>query len=501
MITRKEAMDEAADMAGVKKEYVVMSKFSPVPFAEELIKKNNFVYDKNKLLWRVDIESGLWKCDAEQFIKTNLRKDLMGDEQQKKNYVDEIVAYIKDIKYNGEFEMDGSPYLIPFKNKVFDLKLGQFVDFKPEFFLSNKLEIELDEDIKECPLIDKFFGECIGEEYKDMLYETIAYALFKGMPYQKLFFIYGPASTGKSIFMSLFEHFLGKENCCSVEPKQIQKDKHATSQMEYKYANIVSDINYDDFDNITQVKKLSGGDTVSIRRMYKDPYNKKLFTKQIYSTNKLPVIKEKTNAWYRRVYLMEFANIIPNNKRDLFLFGKLACEKEIKGLAFKCLEKLRELYKNNFVFSWDMDEAKMQDIYEELSNPILMFIKETCSEGRESFVFKWEFEERLNNWLKNNHFPTCAKSEINKYMREKYNESNRPAFNGSKVYRVWTGLKWKEQGDSTSLNQFNHFNHKIKKIYIYRGVSTTPPFPLNPLNEKETMCKEFAQSPKELNGG
>jgi len=134
MTTRKEAEKIASEMAGVKKEYVIMSKFSPVPFAEELIKKNSFIYDKNKILWRFDKENGLWLDDAEQFIKTSLRKNLMGDEQQKKNYVEEIVAYIKDLKYNGNFEMDSSPYLIPFKNKVFDLRDNQFKEFSPDYF-------------------------------------------------------------------------------------------------------------------------------------------------------------------------------------------------------------------------------------------------------------------------------------------------------------------------------------------------------------------------------
>lgn len=485
MTTRKEAMMEAAEMAGVKKEYVVMSKFTPVPFAEELMKEVDFVYDKNKILWRYDSEEGLWKSDAVQFIRTMLRKKLMGDAQQKKNYVDEIIHYIKDLKYDDSFEMDNSPYLIPFKNKVYDLNTGEFVDFKKEFYLSNKLDREIDEKYDSCKEIDKFFSDCVGEEYKDMLYELMAYSLFKDIPYQKLFFIYGPAGTGKSIFMSLFETFLGPDNHCSVEPRKLQKDIHATSQMEFKYANIVSDINYDEFDNITQVKKLSGGDTVTIRKMYQNPYNRRLFTKQIYSTNKLPVVREKTKAWYRRVYLIEFGNIVAAEERDLFLLQKLIREEELKGLTYKCLQKLKGLKERGFVFTWDMDEDKMQDLYEELSNPVLMFIRDTCSEGKDTFLFKWEFTERLNNWLKNNHFPTSTKSEINKFMREKYNESNRPSFNGSKTYRVWTGLKWKEKGDNTLLNHSNHFNHKIKKVYVKSKTSFFGNIPLKPLSERE----------------
>jgi len=159
----------------------------------------------------------------------------------------------------------------------------------------------------------------------------------------------------------------------------------------------------------------------------------------------------------------------------------------MKGLAFKCLEKLHELYKRNFVFSWDMDEDAMCEIYEELSNPILMFTRENCTLDRNSFCFKWEFTERLNNWLKSNHFPIATKSEINKYMREIYGESNRPSFVGGKAYRVWTGLRWKEKGDDASdsiSNHFNHFNQLKKKVYIKRGSLKTPVNRLKQLNDE-----------------
>jgi len=457
-----------------EKKYIVMNKFSPVPYAEELMKKEKFVFDKYKILWRFEYLSGLWIENAEQYIRTSLRKNLMGDEQQKNHYIGEIISYIQDIVYDEKFEMDNSPYLIPFKNKVYDLEKEKFTEFSPDFYLSNKLDIEIDENIKECPLIDEFFIESVGEKYKQILYDLIAYSLFKAIPYQKLFFIYGPAGTGKSVFMSLFEKFLGDKNICSVEPKQIQNDKYATAQMEYKYANIVSDINYDEFENITQVKKLSGTDTLTIRKMYKDPYNRKLFTKQIYSTNKMPVVREKTNAWYRRVYLCQFPNIIKSESRDLFLLNKLTSKKELQGLAFKCLTTLKNLYKNKFVFTFDIDELEMASLYEELSNPILMFIKENCFEKQNAYVFKWEFDERLNHWLKNNHFPTSSKTEINRYMREKYNESQRSSFGTDKNYRVWTGLRWSEKKDKVLLNGFNHFTYLKEKVYIYREKFATP---------------------------
>jgi len=206
--------------------------------------------------------------------------------------------------------------------------------------------------------------------------------------------------------------------------------------------------------------------------MYKDPYNAKIYSKQIFSTNKLPVVKEKTNAWYRRVYLIPFVNEV--RIRDPFLLEKMKSPQEIKGLAYKCLKALKKLYKNNFIFTYDIDEIKMSELYEELSNPILSFIRENCVIGKGEWCYKFEFDERLNQWSKIHHFTPFTKSQINQYMKEHYFESNRQSYNGNKTYRVWVGLRWKNTDGTDNLNHFNHFNKVSKKVYIDRRCFENP---------------------------
>lgn len=467
----------------------LMSKFSPVPYANILLTKTEFIYDNRKQFWRYNEKEGIWRTDAEQFIKTDLRKNLMGDEQQKKYYTEEVIAYIKDISYNENFEFKKNPYIIAFKNKLFDLKNDCFLDYSSEYHITNKLNIEIN-GIEECPNIDKFFTECLDKEHKEILYDVASYSLFTDYPYQKVFFIYGPPSTGKSQYLKLLEIFLGKENTCMIEPKSIQKDKHSMYKMWLKLANIVSDINYDEFDNVNQIKKLTGGDSVDIRPMYQTGFSETLYAKQIYSTNKLPSVKEKTMAWYRRIYLINFINIVNHENKDQFLIEKLTTKEELEGFAYQCLQHLRELYKNKFIFTYDINEEEIPKIYEQLSNPVLMFIEENCKIGKEEFVFKYEYEERLNNWLKIHHFPAMTKSQINQYMREHYNESQRPAPSqdgtlNSKSYRVWTGLRWKESKEVVNFTSFTNLHTKSKDyIYIKRSLKT-PVNPLNPLNESK----------------
>lgn len=456
-------------------EIVLMSKFNPVNYAKQICKISRFIYDKNKIFWRYDSESGIWKDDADQFIKTYLRNRLMGDEQQKKNYVEEVVAYIRDSVYDGNFLPNLKPTLIAFNNKIYDLENDKFLGFSSDYFITNKLNINIDYKIKECPLIDKFLEDCIGKEYKDILYDLASYTLFRGYPYPKVFFIFGPPKSGKSKYLTLLERFIGKGNHCMVEPQNIQLDKHSMSRMWLKLANIVSDINYDALDNINQIKKLTGEDSVNIRKMYHEGFEDVLYAKQIFSTNKLPMVKEKTNAWYRRVYLIPFINIIEDNKVDPFIIDKITNERELQGFAWQCLKHLKRLYLNNFIFSHDINIQVMSEIYENLSNPISLFIKESCTEGKEEFVYLFDFKDRLSNWLQENHFPPMTSMEINEYMRSKYTESSRIApsdFN--KVWRVWSGLRWKNPKDTSLPNHSYQINEVYKRVYIYRESFETP---------------------------
>jgi len=472
-----------------RKQVIIMSGFSPVPFAEEIQKDNKFIEDKYKRFWKYDKDNGIWEENADSFIKKTLRNNLFGDEQQKKKYVDEVVSYIKESNHNDNFKPNADPYLIAFKNKVFNLNSNQWEDFKPEYYLTNKIDIEIDENIKECPIIDKFFCESVGEEYKQILYDLASYNLFRALPYQKVFFIYGSASTGKSQYMNLLEKFLGEDNCCSFEPRDIEKDQYAGGQMLYKLSNIASDINYDALDSVNQIKKLTGTDTIKVRLMYKEPFNEKIYCKQIFSTNKLPEVKEKTNAWYRRIYPIEFNNTVSKEKRNPFLLKEMTTKEELQGFAYKCIESLKELKENNFIFTWDIDEDEMRIVYEELSNPILKFIKENTDECRGDsnyWIYQFEFKERLNNWMTNNHYPVMTSMQINNYMNEFYNQSNRANLKGNGQYRVWVGLKHQESSHNpTNLNHLNHFCPKIKKLYMGRGSLQTPLNRLRWLSEEK----------------
>jgi len=429
---------------------VLISKFSPVPYAEKLMANYKFLYDKYKRFWRYDEKEGIWREDAEEFIKNRLRKVLLGDEQQKKYYTEEVVTYVKDLHYDVSLNPELDKNLIPFQNCIFNIKTGEVLDFSPEYFVTNKIPVSLNpEFFNECPQIDKFFSDVIGEQYKVILYELCAYCLYRDYPYQKLFFLIGAGQNGKSTFLELLQTFLGRDNVSGVSPQDFFKNRFALGHLWNKLANISSDISYEALKNVNRIKEVTGGDSVDIERKFKNPFRTKLYAKLIFSTNQIPIVHDKSLAWYRRVYLIEFPEVI--EEPDPSILDKLITEEELSGLAWKCCQILKYLAERGFVFTFDINVKKVAEIYEDLSNPLHKFLRENTKEDPDGFIFKFEFRDRFWEWLNVNKLRKWGEREIGVEMKQRYDEKRIEKEDYydketgkfvKKRWWAWVGISW-----------------------------------------------------------
>lgn len=481
---RKQAEKELLKLSGMPEERIIlMSKFSPVPYAEKITAKFKFKYDKYNRFWRYDSDNGIWKEDAESFIKNLLRRELFGEEQQKVTYANEIVSYIRDFFYDPNFEGKLADNLIPFKNCLYDVDKEDFIEFSDEYFVTNKIPCIIDSKFTDCDVVDAFFSDCVGETFRDILYDLTAYCMYRSYPYQKLFFLVGGGNNGKSSYLELLRAFLGAENVSSKSPHEIcGGSRFALGELWNKYANVSSDISYEVLNEINKIKEITGGDTISIERKFKDSFPDRLYAKQIFSTNQLPIVNDRTKAWYRRIYLIEFPNEVAVPDREIL--KKLTTQTQLSGLAWICVKRLKEMKKKGFVFEHDIDVQKIGDMYEKLSNPLIKFVSENCVEEEwnpEAFIWKYEFKDKFLSWLKLNKFRQWSDIEVGVEMKKKYHDSQKTVpFSGNppKIYRCWDGIKWTSQ-----VSQISH-PFIISTIYIETNNKTLLK-PLNLLRKEE----------------
>jgi phage/plasmid-associated DNA primase len=72
-------------------------------------------------------------------------------------------------------------------------------------------------------------------------------------------------------------------------------------------ANVDADVSYDTiFSNTGVLKKLIGNDLHTGESKYKKPFKSRNYVKLFFSCNKIPETEDDTDAFFRRIFIINF---------------------------------------------------------------------------------------------------------------------------------------------------------------------------------------------------
>jgi putative DNA primase/helicase len=204
----------------------------------------------------------------------------------------------------------------------------------------------------------------------------------------------------------------------------------------------MGETDFNEMSKTSILKKLTGGDLIGFEYKNKDPFEEENYAKILIATNNLPSTTDKTIGFYRRWVIIDFPNQF-SEKKDVLLDIP---EEEYNSLALKCTFILKELLsERKFTNEGNIEEKK--ESYENHSNPFELFMKEFTEESTDSYIWKWEFSKRLNEWAKENRFREIQDSIISAKMKKLEIDTRKitTIFNGeSKRWNTWSGIKWKD---------------------------------------------------------
>jgi len=422
---------------------IVVDKFYPRPFTDILMSKYSFWWpgEREPLYW-FDSESGLWREDGQGLVESQLRTslDALPDVQKKRYVIDEIVADVKGCSWKGQALPEPDVNFIPCANGVYDLNTKQLRNYRHDDYFTWKLPWDYNPDaISELviPLLESF----LPKEETITLYELIAYCLYRAYPYQKLFMLYGRGLNGKSLFAKILETLLGIDNVSHTSMGEIQKSRFAASELYQKFANICGELEYDEIKDTRLLKQLCGGDTIQADRKFRSPIYFKNHAKLIFLTNEVPMSRDTTEAFYRRLFLIEFPKKFKENPR-LEVELANADNVEYEALLYVTIKQLEKLMENNFIFTHHKNVDETRELYLKLSSPLQTFIEENCEVTRmqNDYIFKFEFKEKFAQWLQNKGRTAYTAERINSEMERLGFESGQK---GENKWRSWVGLTWK----------------------------------------------------------
>ncbi|MCX7795284.1 MAG: phage/plasmid primase, P4 family [bacterium] len=423
---------------------VVVDKFYPRPFSQEIMSQYSFwfVGGNGDFYW-FDSEEGIWREDAEDFIRNYFRKstETIQDVQKKIHVLSEIVADVRDLSWKGRPIPESPKVLIPFKNGVFDLETDEFRDFQEDDYFTWKLPYNYN-GTANCSYLYDLIVSFLNQEDTVSLWELLGYCLWRGYEYQKIFFLFGRGSNGKSTFARVLERMLGRENVAHISLKELQENRFAGAYLYHKLANISGELEYAELKNTRLIKQLCGEDTITVERKYKNPFSYLNYAKLIFLTNEIPKSRDTTEAFYRRLFLIEFPKKFTSDPGFMYKIDNLP-EEEYEGLLILALDQLRKLIRQGLVFTQDKGEDDIKKEYLKLSSPLNQFVEENCilTYSREDFIYKYEFGERFQRWLADKGRTSYDDKRIAGEMRDLGLEESR---RGEGNWRCWIGIRWKD---------------------------------------------------------
>lgn len=305
--------------------------------------------------------------------------------------------------------------LINFKNGTLVISSSNEVlrDFCKTDNLNYQLPFDYDEDAK-CPMFEKFLLKVLPDiESRQILSEFLGWTFLKDLKLEKALFLYGSGQNGKSVIFDIVNALLGENNIENLNLSSLSKLENRF-RLGTVLLNFGSDIN--DRCDIDLFKRLTSGEPVEARRLYKDVFTLRNYGRLAFNANRLPTNTEHTEGFFRRFLIVPFNVTIKEEEKDPDLAKKIISS-ELPGVfnwVMQGLRRLRETRK----FSECLAANTALSEYRKESDTVALFLDEKgfkaspegkigkdelykeyqyfCTSGGYRSIVKNEFGKRLN---------------------------------------------------------------------------------------------------------
>lgn len=392
-------------------------------------------------------QSGLYEPAEiliDQLVQTELGEDC------KIHFVNEVKESIKRQTYHSREDVGADLNKIPIENGVFYIDTEEVKPYTSQDIFLTKHPIKQTELIISDNPIDKFLEEVAeNHEYVLLLKEMAGYCFYRGMPFQNFFILVGKGANGKSVYLNLLKKILGEKNISTLTLQTISEGGFELGYLYQKNANLIGDLPKKAFQDVGAIKELTGGDTITCKQKFKQPFMFRNHAKLISACNEVPETPDVTDGFFRRAVIINFPNCF-QDKANPNLLEELATPENLWHFfktsinAFKLAHEQRSFIVN------ESTESK-RDKYIVYSNSSVAFCGIALEYDPESNIASEIVYEQYLAYCKKKQ--VVAKHEVhfakslylffgNKVFKKRLRE-NEGVGNDRRVY-VFQGISWKQ---------------------------------------------------------
>lgn len=332
-----------------------------------------------------------------------------------KNYRDTVLRDSMSIAPVDTGKFNKHKLLFNCKNGTFDFARGIFRQFDKSDYLTEISNVVYDQTAT-CERFEQYLDEVMENQKDkiDYLLKIAAYCLTGDISRECFFVLYGEKTrNGKGTFVETLTHLMGTYaktiDQASITKKSINTGgSNATPEFaKLQNARLVTVAEIADgmMLDVALIKKLTGGNTLNARQLYKEEIEYTPQFKIMIDTNFLPRMTDDTIFTSDRIHLLSFDRHFEQDERDRQLKDKL--KTEVSGIFNLLVRYWTKLEDEGFIVP-DSSKDVMQQ-YRFNSNNVLLFIKEKLFEDKLAWEPLSDVFKCYTDWCEENGYNQMAK--------------------------------------------------------------------------------------------
>ena len=314
-------------------------------------KNDGWISDDNKLLRAVDQRIKLKPRQQSELLKRfETDAELIEDD-------------IFPIRFNNNWILDTSNDIVPVES-----------DFTPF-----NLDVSYEESVYD-EHVDNFLNFVTKDrnDLRQVLEEMFGHILMTHSFPHKAFFLSGESgSNGKSTLLEMLNSFIGDlGHTLSLEDFN---ESFQIATLDGRLANIGDDIDAAYLERSKNFKTLVSGNTISVRKLYGEPFKLKNKATLIFTCNEMPTFKDKSGGIARRLVLIPFDNKVTTV--DATIDEKLSTENAKSYLLKLAIAGMQRIVSNGGIsYSKTIEDTTNKYLTE--SDSVLSYIYDREAEGK-----------------------------------------------------------------------------------------------------------------------
>lgn len=333
-------------------------------------------------------------------------------------------------------EMDRDPWTLNVDNGILDLRTGRLRPHDPAELLTKLCPVPYRPDAR-CPTFEAFLRRIFSgqDDLIRFVQALCGHVLTGTVGEQVLPILHGIGANGKSTLVTALLDVLGPDYAMKAPANLLmvrRSEAHPTELADLfgKRLVVASETGEGCRLNETLVKELTGSERIRARRMRQDFWEFSPTHKVLLCTNHKPSIRGTDHAIWRRIRLIPFSVVIPDEEQDRQLDAKLRAE--LPGILAWCVQGCLAWQRDGLLPPAEVTQATSE--YRSEEDILRVFLDEHCVLIAQAKTKASDLYERYKAWAEEAGEHGISSTKFGKALGER-------GFEKSKSGTIWyTGI-------------------------------------------------------------